>query len=156
MLLSPDTVAPDFTLPDQDGVVHSLSQYRGSWVLLYFYPKDATPGCTTEACSLSEALPNFTNVSATVLGVSADSVASHKKFAEVQNLSITLLSDTEKTMLKDYGAYGPKTFMGRTYDGISRISYLIDPRGRIARVYDKVKPAEHAAQVLADLTLLNK
>jgi thioredoxin-dependent peroxiredoxin len=143
--------APDFTLPDQDGVVHSLQEYRGSWVLIYFYPKDSTPGCTKEACDLRDEFPKFENLRAKIFGVSADTVASHKKFATKYKLPFTLFADPEKVMLVAYGVWGKKKFMGREYDGIRRASYLIDPTGKVAKVYEKVNPLTHASEVLADL-----
>lgn len=143
--------APEFTLPDQDGVMHSLSSYRGTWVLLYFYPKDDTPGCTIEACTIRDQFKDFKKINAVVLGVSTDSVKSHKKFALAYELPFTLLADEMKEVVGQYGVFGEKKFMGRTYMGTSRTSFLIDPSGKIAKVYEKVKPELHAAQVLADL-----
>lgn len=146
--------APEFTLPDQDGVEHSLPEYRGKWVLLYFYPKDDTPGCTIEACTIRDQFKDFKKIDAVVLGVSTDSVASHKKFALAYELPFTLLADENKEVVGQYGVFGEKKFMGRTYMGTSRTSFLIDPSGKIAKVYEKVKPELHAAQVLADLSTL--
>ncbi|MHB0865295.1 MAG: thioredoxin-dependent thiol peroxidase [Minisyncoccota bacterium] len=143
---------PDFTLPDQDGMAHSLSSYQGKWVLLYFYPKDDTPGCTIEACTIRDQFKNFNTIGAVVLGVSTDSVQSHKKFATAYELPFTLLADEHKEVVGAYGVFGEKKFMGKTYMGTSRTSFLIDPSGKIAKVYEKVKPEEHAAEVLADLT----
>lgn len=143
--------APEFSLPDQDGVMHALSQYRGKYVLLYFYPKDDTPGCTKEACAIRDADPDFSALDAVVLGVSADSVKSHKKFAEKYGLMFPLLADEDRTVVNAYGVWGRKKFMGREYDGIMRTSFLIDPNGKIAVVYEQVKPELHAAEVLADL-----
>lgn len=145
--------APSFTLPDQNEKDHSLSDYLGKWVLLYFYPKDDTPGCTVEACAIRDSFADFSKHNAVVLGVSADPVKSHKKFTEKFNISFPLLSDESKDVIKKYGAWGRKKFMGREYDGIFRISYLIDPTGKIAKVYEKVKPAEHADEVLADIKM---
>lgn len=143
--------APAFSLPDQDGVMHTLDEVKGKWALLYFYPKDATPGCTVEAQTLRDAFPDFGSLDAVVFGISADSVASHKKFAEKHNLPFTLLADTEKKMVQAYGVWGKKKMMGREYDGIFRTSFLIAPDGTIAHIYENVKPAEHAAEVLADI-----
>jgi peroxiredoxin Q/BCP len=151
MIPTPGTVAPDFTLPDQDGVGHTLSSYTGKYVLIYFYPKDDTPGCTKEACMLRDAVPNFSKLDAKVFGISADSVASHKKFAEKYQLPFTLLSDEGKTVVKQYGVWGLKKFMGREYEGIARTSFLVDPTGVIVRVYEKVKPEIHAEEVLVDI-----
>ncbi|MES2668236.1 MAG: thioredoxin-dependent thiol peroxidase [Patescibacteria group bacterium] len=146
------TVAPDFTLLDQDGTSHALSAYRGRHVLLYFYPKDDTPGCTKQACMLRDAMPSFSKLDAAVFGISADSVKSHKKFAEKYGLPFTLLADEDKTVSNAYGVWGAKKFMGRAYEGISRTSFLIDAEGNIEKVYENVKPEKHAEQVLADLT----
>lgn len=143
--------APDFTLPDQDGVAHTLSAYQGKWVLLYFYPKDDTPGCTIEACTIRDQFKDFTAIGAVVLGVSTDSVASHKKFARAYELPFTLLADEHKEVVGRYGVFGEKKFMGKTYMGTSRTSFLINPAGDIAKVYTKVKPETHAAEVIADL-----
>lgn len=151
MLPAPGSVAPDFTLLDQDGMPHTLSDYRGKRVLLYFYPKDDTPGCTKEACMLRDALPDFARLDAVVFGVSADSVKSHKKFADKYRLPFTLLADEEKDVVTRYGVWGRKKMMGREYDGIFRTSFLIAPDGTVERVYENVKPETHAADVLADL-----
>lgn len=148
------SVAPSFSLFDQDGKKRALKDYRGKWVLLYFYPKDNTPGCTKQACVLRDAEPDFKKVKAVVLGVSADSVASHKKYGEKFSLPFPLLADADKKVVKAYGAWGKKKFMGREYDGIFRTSFLIDPRGKITKVYEKVKTEVHAGQVLADLEKL--
>lgn len=146
--------APEFTLPDQDNVQHALSSYAGKWVLLYFYPKDDTPGCTIEACTIRDQFKDFNKIDAVVLGVSTDSVASHKKFATAYELPFTLLADETKEVVGRYGVFGEKKFMGRTYMGTKRMSFLIDPKGNIAKVYEKVKPENHASEVLADLAAL--
>ena len=145
------TRAPDFPLPDQDGKEHSLAEYHGKWVLLYFYPKDDTPGCTIEACTIRDQFKDFKKIGAVVLGVSTDSVRSHKKFADAYELPFTLLADEHKEVVGKYGVFGEKKFMGRTYMGTRRSSFLIDPSGTIAKVYEKVKPETHAAEVIADL-----
>lgn len=146
-MLTIGQLAPDFPpeggLPDQDGKVHKLSDYRGKWVLLYFYPKDDTPGCTAEACALRDNLPRFKDIDAVVLGVSTDSVASHRRFADKYGLPFTLLSDERKEVVDLYGVQGP-VFTNRT-------SFLINPTGNIAKIYEKVKPEVHAEQVLSDL-----
>lgn len=151
MLPAPGSLAPDFTLLDQDGMPHTLSDYRGKRVLLYFYPKDDTPGCTKEACILRDALPDFTKLDAVVFGVSADSVKSHKKFADKYGLPFLLLADEKKEVVNAYGVWGRKKMMGREYDGIFRTSFLIAPDGTIKKVYENVKPETHAADVLKDL-----
>lgn len=148
MILAPGTQAPDFALPDQDGITHSLSDYLGKRVLLYFYPKDDTPGCTTEACALRDESAAYEAAGITVLGVSGDTVAKHATFRAKHQLPFALLSDTEHKMMEAYGAWGPKKFLGRTYQGVSRISYLIGAEGRIERAFEKVKPASHAREVL--------
>ncbi len=143
--------APLFSLPDQTGTVHSLKDFWGSWILLYFYPKDDTPGCTTEACSLRDAWSDFSKQKVKVFGISTDPVKSHAKFAEKFHLPFPLLADSEKTMVEDYGVWGKKKFMGREYLGTMRTSFLIDPKGKIAKIYESVKPALHAEEVLKDL-----
>lgn len=146
--------APDFTLEDAKRQSHTLSSYRGHWVLLYFYPKDDTPGCTKEACSIRDNLPRFEETSLVVLGVSTDSTESHKKFAEKYQLPFTLLSDSDKKIVNLYGVWGEKKNMGRTYMGTKRTSFLIAPDGKIARVYENVKPEIHVEEVLKDLSAL--
>lgn len=144
--------APDFALPDQEGREHRLSDYRGEWALLYFYPKDDTPGCTAEACAIRDQFPQFGKLKARVLGVSVDSVASHKKFANKYHLPFSLLSDDGKKVVKLYDVWGKKKFMGREYTGTKRTSFLIDPNGKIAKIYEAVKPALHAEEVLTELS----
>lgn len=133
--------APEFTASDQNNQIHNLADYLGRWVLPYFYPKDDTPGCTAEACSLRDKYAEFNNLKAVVLGISGDSVKSHEKFAVKYSLPFPLLADEDKKIIKAYQA-----------DGLfRRVSYLIDPMGNIAKAYDKVKPTEHADEVLNDL-----
>jgi thioredoxin-dependent peroxiredoxin len=146
--------APEFTLPDQDGKEHSLSDYKGKWVLVYFYPKDDTPGCTKEACAIRDTHPSFGKLHAKVFGVSADSVESHKKFATKFKIPFDLLADPEKKMITAYDVWQKKSMYGREYMGIVRSSFLIDPAGKIAKIYAKVKPDVHADEVLADLKTL--
>lgn len=146
--------APEFSLPDQKGKTHSLSDYKGKWVILYFYPKDMTLGCTHEACSFRDNLNRLIRSNAVVLGVSADSVKRHEKFAQVEGLNFPLLADEDKTVCKAYGALGKKKFMGREFIGILRNTYLIDPKGKIVKVYEKVKPAGHVDEIIADLKKL--
>lgn len=135
--------------------MHKLSDYKDKWMLLYFYPKDMTPGCTVEACTLRDNYDDFKKIKAAVLGVSADAPARHAKFADKYDLPFTLLSDESKEMLKVYGVWAKKKMMGREYMGILRNSYLIDPAGKIAKVYEGVKPANHAKEVLEDLKELS-
>lgn len=144
--------APDFTLLDQDGKAHSLSDYVGSWVLIYFYPKDDTPGCTKEACGFRDLAEEYKKHAVIVLGISKDSVASHKRFAEKYHLSFPLLSDETKDTIKAYGAWGEKKFMGRTFDGVKRYSYLIDPKQIIRKEYQQVDVFKHAQEILNDVT----
>lgn len=147
-------LAPAFGLPDQEGKMHTLKEYRGAWVVLYFYPKDDTPGCTVEACSFRDNFAALKKVGAVVLGVSVDPVKKHAKFVEKYSLPFTLLADEEKQVVELYGVWGKKKFMGREYMGTNRVSFLIDPKGRIAKIYDPVKPSEHVAEVLTDIRAL--
>ena len=151
MKLKQGQKAPRFILSDAEGKAHSLEDYKGKWVLLYFYPKDDTTGCTKEACRIRDSYADFKKMKATVLGVSVDSRASHKKFVKKYALPFTLLADEDKSVVKKYGAWGKKKFMGRTYMGTYRTSFLIDPKGRIAKIYKNVKPNIHATEVLKDL-----
>lgn len=143
--------APNFTLPDQDGKMHSLSDYLGKKVLLYFYPKDDTPGCTTEACNFRDGYEEFKKMGLVILGVSKDAVKSHKRFAEKFSLPFPLLSDEEGKVIERYGSWGKKKFMGREYMGIFRNSFLIDEEGKVAKIYESVKAADHAEEVKIDL-----
>lgn len=156
MKLAVGQVAPDFSLPDQDGKEHVLHDYKGQWVLIYFYPKDDTPGCTTEACTLRDNLPHFEQTNAVVLGISTDSVASHKKFAEKHGLPFVLLADEEKKVVQLYDVWAPKKFMGKEFLGTLRTSFLITPEGEIAKIYERVKPEDHATEVLTDIASLQK
>lgn len=131
--------------------MHALKEYRGKWVILYFYPKDDTPGCTVEACSFRDTFSAFKKAGVVVLGVSIDPVKKHAKFARKYSLPFPLLADEEKKVVLLYGVWGKKKFMGREYMGTRRISFLIDPRGKIRKIYDPVKPGEHAAEVLSDV-----
>jgi peroxiredoxin Q/BCP len=149
-MLTLHATAPTFSLPDQDGAIHTLEQYKGKKVLLYFYPKDDTPGCTTEACNFRDGFAEFQKMGLVVLGVSADSVKSHKKFADKYELPFPLLSDEEKVVCNAYGVWGMKKFMGREYMGISRQSFLIDEQGMLSKIYDEVKVKEHADEVKTD------
>ncbi len=142
------SVAPDFSTTDAEGRNVSLKGFRGEKVVLYFYPKDDTPGCTKEACSFRDAFSEFKKRGIKILGVSPDKEASHKKFAEKYKLPFTLLADTDHSIANAYGTYGQKKFMGRTYMGINRTTFLIDEQGKIKKVFEKVKPEEHAGEVL--------
>ena len=156
MKLRVGQVSPDFKLLDQNGKNHTLSAYRGKWVLLYFYPKDDTPGCTKEACGIRDVFPQFGKLKAVVLGVSVDSVKSHKKFVQKHKLPFTLLADEDKKAVKQYGVWAKKKMMGREYMGTLRTSFLINPQGKIVKIYQNVKPEQHAEEVLADLKSLTK
>lgn len=147
-LLQAGQKAPEFTAKDQDGKEVSLRDYIGRKVVLYFYPKDDTPGCTKEACAFRDNLPNFAKVDAVVLGVSVDGQKAHRKFADKYELPFTLLVDDEKKIVEAYGVWGLKKFMGREYMGTNRVTYLIDEQGTIEKVWPKVKPETHAAEVL--------
>ena len=144
-------VAPGFTVPTNGGGKVSLSDFRGRNVILYFYPRDNTPGCTKEACSFRDHFAEFKEKGAAVLGVSTDSAKSHDKFAEKYKLPFTLLVDEDKKIVKAYGAWGHKTFMGMNFLGTSRVTFLIGPDGRIKKIWPKVKVAEHAEEILATL-----
>lgn len=148
MLLEIGTNAPDFTLPDQNGDMHSLSDYRGKKVILYFYPKDNTPGCTKQACGFGDLYPQISEKGAVVLGVSKDSVASHKKFEEKFGLPFTLLSDPELSVIEAYGVWQEKKNYGKVYMGVARTTYLIDENGVIEKVVKSVKAAENPQQML--------
>ncbi|MFA9288705.1 MAG: thioredoxin-dependent thiol peroxidase [Weeksellaceae bacterium] len=151
MSLPIDTQAPEFTLPDQTGTNHTLSQYKGQWVVLYFYPKDDTPVCTIEACSFRDMADEYKKHDVVILGMSKDSVKSHTKFAVKHQLSFPLLSDESAETIKAYDVWGMKKFMGREFEGIHRVTYLIDPRGMIRKVYDKIKATEQPEEILKDI-----
>ncbi len=144
--------APAFSLPDQDGVIHKLSDYAGEWLVVYFYPKDDTPACTTEACNFRDArdaIAEFGN--AKVIGISKDTVRAHKKFTAKHNLNFTLLSDESHATIEAFGAWQLKKFMGREYMGIMRNTYIINPEGNIAKTFEDVEPKTHAAEIIAAL-----
>ena len=151
-MLEVGTQAPDFTLPDQNGNRHSLSDYRGKEVILYFYPKDNTPGCTKQACGFAERYPQFIEKGAVVLGISKDSVASHKKFEEKYGLPFTILSDPELVAIQAYDGWQEKKNYGKPYMGVVRTTYLIDEEGKIAKAFDKVKAADNPEQMLGELS----
>jgi peroxiredoxin Q/BCP len=147
-LLALGDKAPDFKTTDQDGNPVSLKDFAGKKVVLYFYPKDDTPGCTKEACAFRDGFADYRKRGIEVLGVSADDEESHQKFTKKFSLPFRLLADTERKIVKDYGAFGEKSLYGRLFKGIYRITYLIDEKGKIAAVWPKVKPNEHARQIL--------
>ena len=148
-LIEPGRKAPAFSLRDQQGKTHSLKDYAGRPVVLYFYPKDDTPGCTTEACGFRDALPDFSKVKATVLGISILDTASKAKFAAKHGLTFPLLADEDHAVAEKYGAWQEKSMYGRKYMGVARITYLIDGDGKVARRWDKVSVGTHADEVLA-------
>lgn len=149
MPLSAGVPAPDFTLLDDTGQSRSLSDYRGQSLVLYFYPKDDTPGCTTEACNFRDDYSAYQKAGVTILGVSPDTVKSHAKFKAKFGLPFPLLADADHKVCELYGVWGRKKFMGREYDGVFRTTFIVDPQGNIARVFENVKPPEHSAEVLA-------
>jgi len=148
--------APAFSLPNQDAVEISLRDLEGKWIVLYFYPKDSTPGCTTEACDFTQAVPVFEELNAVILGVSPDSMASHQKFIAKQKLDLTLLSDVSTEVAGAYGVWQLKKFCGKEYMGIVRSTFLIDPSGKIAHIWSNVKVAGHAQEVKNVLESLQK
>lgn len=140
--------APDFTLPDQHGQVHTRSEYAGKWLVLYFYPQDETPGCTAEACAFRDGREDLIAANAEVVGVSADDVASHKEFANKHSLNFTILADPNKEVIKAYGAFDELA------ERVRRVTFLIDPSGNIAKDYQDVSPNIHATQILKDINVL--
>jgi len=148
--------AKEFCLPNQDNTEICLRDIKGKWIVLYFYPKDNTPGCTTEACDFTSNLPEFEDMDAVILGVSPDSVKKHQNFIAKKELKITLLSDEEKNMLQDYGVWQLKKMCGREYMGVVRTTYIIDPQGKIAHRWDKVKVKGHVEAVKNELQKLQE
>ena len=146
----------NFSLPDQEGQIKQLSDYQGKWLILYFYPKDDTPGCTKEAVGFKELHASFKERSVEIIGVSADSQKKHVKFIEKYGLPFTLLSDENKTLINELGLWIQKKFMGREYMGIDRVTYLIDPEGKVRKQYEKVTPDKHAEEILNDIKKLEK
>ena len=145
--------APNFTLNDETGVAHSLTDYQGKWVVLYFYPKDETPGCTIEACAMRDARDDLTALGAEVIGVSKDDASAHEKFKAKHSLNFTLLTDEKAEVIKAYGAWGKKIY---GQEGILRKTFIIDPAGNVVKVYGRVTPVGHGKQVVAELQKLQK
>ena len=145
--------APDFILPDESGAAHSLADYRNQWVVLYFYPKDNTPGCTVEACSLRDARDTLSDLGAVVIGVSKDDAGAHEQFKAKHTLNFSLLTDLDGSVIQSYGAWGKKMY-GR--EGILRKTFIIDPQGTIVKVYGRVTPLGHGNQIIADLATLQQ
>lgn len=144
-------IAPAFSLPDQNGNTVTLDDFKGKTVILYFYPKDDTSGCTKEACQFRDSFPSFKEMNAVILGVSPDSVKSHKKFADKYNLSFSLLSDEDKSVIEKYDVWKEKSMYGRKYMGVERTTFVIDKKGKIRKVYNKVKVPDHDKQILETL-----
>jgi len=149
--MKPPYPAPDFTLPDASGNVHTLAEYKGKWIVLYFYPKDDTPGCTVEACSLRDARDTLAEMGAEIVGISKDDASSHEKFKAKHSLNFTLLTDLEGTVIESYGAWGKKMY-GR--EGILRKTFIINPAGQVLKVYGRVTPMGHGDQVIEELKSL--
>ncbi len=146
--------APPFALPDQDGTMHYLHDYKTKWLVLYFYPKDDTPGCTTEACNFRDSIHALLKAGVEVMGISTDSIEMHKKFAAKYALPFPLLSDSAKVTVEDYGVWAAKKMYGKDYMGIVRTTFLIKPGNVIAKIYENVKPEGHATAILADIAAL--
>ncbi len=151
MPISAGTTAPDFELLDDTGKPRRLKEFRGSPVVLYFYPKDDTPGCTTEACNFRDDYSAYKRAGVTILGVSPDTAKSHEQFKTKYSLPFTLLADAEHKVCSKYGVWGRKKFMGREFDGVLRTTFLIDKAGKVTKVFEGVHPAEHSAEVLGAL-----
>lgn len=156
MALKPGDPAPDFNLPDANGNLVRLADFQGKTVVLYFYPRDNTPGCTKEACGFRDAYPDYQAQDTVILGISTDDAKSHTKFVQKFSLPFTLLSDPDGQVAAAYDSYGLKKFMGKEYMGVSRNTFVIGPDGKIEKIYLKVKPDQHATEVLGDLARLNQ
>ncbi|PID47462.1 MAG: thioredoxin-dependent thiol peroxidase [Proteobacteria bacterium] len=154
-MLKEGTKAPEFCLPNQDEVEVCLRDFKGKWVVLYFYPKDNTPGCTTQACDFTASFPEFNSLNAVILGVSPDSPKKHRNFIEKKDLTITLLADEEKEVAKLYNVWQLKKFMSKEYMGIVRSTFLIDPEGKVVKIWDKVRVKGHVGAVREELEKLN-
>jgi thioredoxin-dependent peroxiredoxin len=148
LTLKEGDLAPDFTAPASGGASVSLSDFKGKHVVLYFYPRDDTPGCTKEACGFRDIYAEITQAGAVILGVSVDPVKAHEKFITKFKLPFTLIADEDKSIVQKYGVWGQKSFMGRKYMGVFRVTFLIDPKGRIQKIWPNVKPEQHAGEVL--------
>jgi thioredoxin-dependent peroxiredoxin len=148
MAIKEGTPAPQFNLPDETGAIRNLSDFAGQTIVLYFYPKDDTPGCTTEACNFRDDYSAYEQAGVTILGVSPDSPKSHTKFKEKFNLPFSLLADEQHELCEQFGVWGPKKFMGREYMGVNRTTFVIGPDGIVKKVFENVKPAEHSVEVL--------
>lgn len=151
MPIQPGILAPEFEMLDETGALRKLSDFRGKNVILYFYPKDDTPGCTKEACNFRDDYSVYEKAGVVILGVSPDSVESHVKFKAKFSLPFPLLADDEHKVCDAYGVWGPKKFMGKSYDGVLRTTFLIDPEGNIKKIFENVRPAEHSSELLSAL-----
>lgn len=151
--MKPPYAAPDFSLPDIAGNIRTLKEFKGKWIILYFYPKDDTPGCTNEACSLRDARDTLAEMGAEIIGISKDDANSHEKFKAKYSLNFTLLTDTEAVAINAYGAWGKKMY-GR--EGILRKTFIIDPSGQVQKVYGRVTPVGHGEQVIEELKRLQE
>jgi thioredoxin-dependent peroxiredoxin len=156
MPLPAGITAPDFSLQDENNITRRLSDFRGRPVILYFYPKDDTPGCTTEACNFRDDYSAYVDADVVILGVSPDTSKSHARFKTKYSLPFPLLADDDHKICDQYGVWGPKKFMGRGYEGVLRTTFLIDAKGRIDKVFENVRPADHSSEVLDALKQLNK
>lgn len=150
-MLYPGDQLPQFSLPDQNNQIRTSEEFMGKWLIVYFYPKDDTPGCTKEACAFRDAFSELQKRGVQVIGISKDSVLSHQKFAGKYHLNFPLLSDMGKETIKAFGALGMKKFMGREFEGVFRKTFLFDPQGKISHVYENVNPINHAGAILKDL-----
>ena len=153
-MLKQNDFAPEFSLEDQDGSIRKLSDFSGQPLVLYFYPKDDTPGCTTEACNFRDDYSDFIDKGVQIIGISPDSVKSHQKFQSKYELPFSLVSDPDHKVAEQYGAWGLKKMYGREYEGILRTTFLIDKNGRVAKVFEGVKPADHSKEVLEEVAKL--
>jgi len=151
--MKPPYKAPDFSLPDINGKTHTLAEYNGTWVIMYFYPKDDTPGCTTEACSLRDARDTLAEMGAVIIGISKDDASSHEKFKSKYSLNFTLLTDTDGGVIEMYGAWGKKMYGS---EGILRKTFIINPDGQVVKVYGRVTPMGHGGQVIDELKRLQE
>ncbi len=148
--------APAFDLPDQNGKRHKLEDYRGKWVVLYFYPKDMTPGCTVEACNFRDSFSAFSDLDVVILGVSKDSIETHADFSKMYELPFPILSDLNSTVCENYGVWKERSTSGKKFMGINRSTFIIDPTGKIAKIYDKVDVKEHAQELLDEIRNLRE
>jgi peroxiredoxin Q/BCP len=156
MPLTIGSLAPAFSLKDQYGKLHSLSDFSGRWLIVYFYPKDDTPGCTTEACGIRDHSPEFSEMKVSVVGISPDALDSHREFSEKFKLSFPLLSDTDKKTVTEYEVWAEKSLYGKKYMGVKRTTFLIDPNSAVAKIYINVDPETHVEELLNDLKTITE